>query len=102
MTPRVDSVYSNDEYVRQNRSRSILCLPIVKQAKLVGALYLENNLTVGAFTPDRVTVLQLLASQAAISLENATLYSDLRLQAGCCSVFLYPPGRSGRMERRIS
>jgi PAS domain S-box-containing protein len=76
-----DQVYSNDEYVRQNRSRSILCLPIVKQAKLVGVLYLENNLTMGAFTPDRVTVLQLLASQAAISIENATLYSDLQLQA---------------------
>ena len=66
-----DSVYSKDEYVRQKHSKSILCLPIVKQAKLVGALYLENNLTAGAFTPDRVTVLQLLASQAAISLENA-------------------------------
>ncbi len=77
-----DSVYSKDEYVRQKHSRSILCLPIVKQAKLVGALYLENNLTAGAFTPDRVTVLQLLASQAAISLENASLYSDLQLQAG--------------------
>ncbi|HTB15996.1 MAG TPA: PAS domain-containing protein, partial [Bryobacteraceae bacterium] len=76
-----DSVYSKDEYVRQKHSRSILCLPIVKQAKLVGALYLENNLTAGAFTPDRVTVLQLLASQAAISLENAGLYSDLQLQA---------------------
>ena len=77
-----DNVYSKDEYVRQKRSRSVLCLPIVKQAKLVGALYLENNLTPGAFTPDRVTVLQLLASQAAISLENAALYSDLQLQAG--------------------
>jgi PAS domain S-box-containing protein len=76
-----DSVYSKDEYVRQKHSKSILCLPIVKQAKLVGALYLENNLTVGAFTPDRVTVLQLLAAQAAISLENAGLYSDLQLQA---------------------
>jgi PAS domain S-box-containing protein len=76
-----DNAYSNDEYVRRKRSRSILCLPIVKQAKLVGALYLENNLTAGAFTPDRLTVLQLLASQAAISLENATLYSDLQLQA---------------------
>ena len=76
-----DSVYSKDEYVRQRRSKSILCLPIVRQAKLVGALYLENTLTPGAFTPDRVTVLQLLASQAAISLENATLYSDLQLQA---------------------
>ena len=73
-----DSVYSKDEYVRQKRSKSILCLPIVKQAKLVGLLYLENNLTACAFTPDRVTVLQLLASQAAISLENARLYFDLQ------------------------
>ena len=62
--------------------RSVLCLPIVKQTKLVGALYLENNLTPRVFTPDRVTVLQLLASQAAISLENAALYTDLQLQAG--------------------
>ena len=77
-----DNVYSKDEYVRRKRSRSVLCLPIVKQAKLIGALYLENNLTPCAFTPDRVTVLQLLASQAAISLENATLYSDLQLQVG--------------------
>jgi PAS domain S-box-containing protein len=73
-----DNVYSKDEYVRRKRSRSILCLPIVKQAKLVGALYLENNLTPFAFTPDRVTVLHLLASQAAISIENATLFSDLQ------------------------
>ena len=77
-----DNLHSKDEYIGRKRSRSILCLPIVKQAKLVGGLYLENNLTAGAFTPDRVTVLQLLASQAAISLENAGLYSDLQLQAG--------------------
>jgi signal transduction histidine kinase len=73
-----DKVYSRDDYVRQKRSKSILCLPIVKQAKLVGALYLENDLTPCVFTPDRVSVLQLLASQAAISLENAGLYSDLQ------------------------
>jgi PAS domain S-box-containing protein len=73
-----DDVYSKDEYVRQKRSRSILCLPIVERAQLVGALYLENNLTACAFTPDRVAVLQFLASQAAISLENASLYSDLQ------------------------
>ncbi|MGA7815911.1 AAA family ATPase, partial [Caballeronia sp.] len=77
-----DHVYLEDEYVRQSRSKSVLCLPIVKQAKLVGALYLENNLVPFAFTPDRVAVLQLLASQAAISLENAHLYADLQLQAG--------------------
>jgi PAS domain S-box-containing protein len=73
-----DKLYSQDEYVRQKRSKSVLCLPIVKQAQLVGALYLENNLTPFAFTPDRVAVLELLASQAAISLENATLFSDLQ------------------------
>ena len=77
-----DHVYSTDEYVRQRSSKSILCLPIVKQAKLVGALYLENNLAPFVFTPDRVAVLQLLASQAAISLENAALYTDLQLQVG--------------------
>jgi PAS domain S-box-containing protein len=72
------NLYSEDEYVRQKRPRSVLCLPIVKQTKLVGALYFENNLTPRAFTPDRVAVLELLASQAAISLENASLYSELQ------------------------
>jgi PAS domain S-box-containing protein len=73
-----DDAYSKDEYVREKRSKSLLCLPIVKQTKLVGILHLENDLTAGAFTPGRVTVLHLLASQAAISLENAGLYSDLQ------------------------
>ena len=71
------SLYSADEYVRQKRPRSVLCLPIVKQTMLVGALYLENNLTPRAFTSELVALLELLASQAAISLENAGLYSDL-------------------------
>ena len=74
----VPNLCSEDEYVRQRRPRSVLCLPIVKQTKLAGALYLENNLTPRAFTSDRVAVLELLASQAAISLENARLYSDLQ------------------------
>ena len=63
--------------MRQKHARSVLCLPIVKQTKLIGALYLENNLTPCAFTSDRVAVLEMLASQAAISLENANLYTDL-------------------------
>ena len=74
----VRNLYSEDEYVRGKRPRSVLCLPIVNQMKLIGALYLENNLTPRAFTSDRVAVLELLASQAAISLENASLYSDLQ------------------------
>ena len=75
----VRNLYSEDDYVRRKRPRSVLCLPIVKQAKLVGALYLENRLTPHAFTSDRVAVLEMLASQAAISLENATLYRELRV-----------------------
>ena len=77
-----DSVYSRDEYVRLRCSKSILCLPILKQTRLAGVLYLENELTPDAFTPDRVAVLELLASQAAISLENADLYTNLQLQVG--------------------
>ncbi len=72
------TLYSEDEYVRQKRPRSVLCLPILKQTKLVGAFYLENRLTPRAFTSDRVALLEMLASQAAISLENANLYSDLQ------------------------
>ena len=74
----VGNLYSEDEYVRAKRARSVLCLPIVKQTKLIGALYLENNLTPCVFTSDRVAVLEMLASQAAISLENANLYSELQ------------------------
>src|SRR6266853_1689500 len=74
----VGALYSDDRYVRQKHARSVLCLPILNQTKLIGALYLENNLTPFAFTADRVAVLELLASQAAISLENAKLYTDLQ------------------------
>ena len=78
----VRNLYSDDEYFNQRRARSVLCLPIVKQTKLVGVLYLENNLTAHVFTSDRMAVLDMLASQAAISLENAALYTDLQLQVG--------------------
>jgi len=70
--------FSADEYIRQKHARSILCLPLVKQAKLVGTLYLENNLAPHVFTPARLAVLNLLSSQAAISLENTRLYRDLQ------------------------
>jgi PAS domain S-box-containing protein len=70
--------FSTDEYICQKRARSVLCLPLVKQSKLIGVLYLENNLASHVFTPARISVLKMLASQAAISLENARLYNDLR------------------------
>jgi PAS domain S-box-containing protein len=69
--------FSADTYIRQRHARSILCLPLINQAKLIGLLYLENNLTSRVFTPNRIAVLKLLASQAAISLENTRLYRDL-------------------------
>ena len=69
--------FSADAYLRQQRVRSVLCLPLLKQAELIGLLYLENNLASHVFTPARIAVLELLASQAAISLENARLYTDL-------------------------
>jgi PAS domain S-box-containing protein len=69
--------FAADPYIRQRQARSILCLPLINQAKLIGVLYLENNLTSRAFAPARIAVLKLLASQAAISLENTRLYRDL-------------------------
>jgi len=69
--------FQGDAYIREKQVRSLLCLPLVKQAKLIAVLYLENNLASHAFTPARTAVLKLLSSQAAISLENAHLYADL-------------------------
>jgi PAS domain S-box-containing protein len=74
----VQNPFSTDEYISQKLARSILCLPLVKQSKLAGVLYLENNLASHVFTAARISVLELLASQAAISLENARLYNDLQ------------------------
>jgi PAS domain S-box-containing protein len=69
--------FATDPYITRRQARSILCVPLINQAKLIGALYLENNLTPGVFVPGRIAVLKLLASQAAIALENARLYRDL-------------------------
>jgi PAS domain S-box-containing protein len=71
--------FAADAYFGRTRVRSLLCLPLVKQARLIGVLYLENNLASFVFTPARMSVLELLASQAAISLENAGLYAELQV-----------------------
>ncbi|MEH2076908.1 MAG: AAA family ATPase [Nostoc sp.] len=65
---------ANDPYILRQQPKSILCSPILHQGKLLGILYLENNLATEAFTSDRVELLNLLCAQAAISLENAQLY----------------------------
>ncbi|CAK0746597.1 hypothetical protein CCP4SC76_1710009 [Gammaproteobacteria bacterium] len=72
-----DQRFMNDSYVIKNTLKSVLCEPILHQGKLLGVLYLENNLTPGAFTADRLEVLKILSSQAAISIENAQLYANL-------------------------
>ena len=104
--------FSADEYIRQKQARSILCLPLMKQAELIGVLYLENNLTSHVFTPARIAVLELLASQAAISLENARLYSDLQereakirrlVDANIIGIFIWDSRRPDhRGQRRLS
>ena len=71
------NAFSADDYIRERHARSVLCLPILRQNRMLGVLYLENKLTAYAFTPARVAILKLLASEAASSLENARLYRDL-------------------------
>ncbi|HKA60421.1 MAG TPA: sigma 54-interacting transcriptional regulator, partial [Gemmatimonadales bacterium] len=74
---RAATEFADDEYLRRRRARSVLCIPLLKQTRLVGIIYLENNLTSGAFTPARMALLEVLASDAAISLENARLYREI-------------------------
>ena len=68
------TIFASDSYLMQQHPPSFLCTPILNQGKSIGILYLENSVTAGAFTADRIELLKLLCSQAAISLENARLY----------------------------
>ncbi len=72
-----EATFAADSYIIQHQPKSVLCLPIQHQGKPIAILYLENNLVTNAFTPDRLAVLNILASQAAISIENAQLYATL-------------------------
>ncbi|WOD13907.1 PAS domain S-box protein [Paraburkholderia kirstenboschensis] len=74
----VPNPHSTDQYIAAQAVRSVLCLPLMKQGALVGLLYLENRLASGVFTPGRISALKVLASQAAISLENSSLYGEIR------------------------
>jgi len=69
--------FFNDQYLQKNQPKSVLCLPLIHQNKLLGLLYLENNLVKGVFTNDRLRILQIITAQAAISLENAQLYNQI-------------------------
>jgi GAF domain-containing protein len=73
-----DDRYGNDPYIVAHKPRSLMCLPVLSQARLVAILYLENSVVSGVFRPDRLQVMQLLSSQAAISMENAQLYAEMK------------------------
>ncbi len=77
-TPADDNRFSSDPYVQKNKPKSILCLPVLYQAKPIGILYLENNLLSDAFQDERIQVIQILSSQAAIAIENARNYDALQ------------------------
>jgi len=70
--------FSSDAWLERGKARSLLCLPLLRQEEFRGMLYLENSLTTNAFTPARLSLLGQLASQAAISIENARLYADVQ------------------------
>jgi len=72
-----EGIFTEDNYVVNNQTKSILCAPIIQQGQLIGIIYLENNLTTEAFTSDRLEVIKILSAQAAVSLENALLYQTL-------------------------
>jgi len=76
-----DALLTGDVYIQNQQPKSLLCSPILQQGKLLGIVYLENNLAIGAFTRDRVELLNLLCAQAAISLENARLYHQAQVYA---------------------
>jgi predicted ATPase/transcriptional regulator with GAF, ATPase, and Fis domain len=75
---QADDRYVNDPYIMSRRPRSVLCTPVLNQGRLIGVLYLENNLVTSAFTPDRIQVMQMLSAQAAVAIENAELFAEVR------------------------
>ncbi|MGF1485701.1 MAG: AAA family ATPase [Prochloraceae cyanobacterium] len=92
---RSESIFSNDPYIIKKEIKSILCLPLLGKGKSIGVIYLENNLTVGAFTEERLEILKLISSQMAIAIENALLQNEKlaeidRYQVGGCLRFDSP------------
>jgi len=80
--------FTNDPYIQKNQPKSILCVPLINQSQIISIVYLENNLTVGAFTPERVELLKVLSGQAAISIQNSKLYTEIRESENRLTQFL--------------
>jgi len=72
-----ESAFSSDDYIKLKQPKSLLAMPIINHGKLLGILYLENDLIEGVFTPERLELLKVLASQVAISIENALFYNSM-------------------------
>lgn len=72
-----EGIFINDPYIVRHQPKSVLCSPLINKGKLIGVLYLENNLITNAFTTDRLNVVKLLSTQVAISIENALVYAEL-------------------------
>ena len=70
--------FTKDSYIETNQTKSILCAPLIDRGQLSGIIYLENNLTAGAFTSERLEIVQLLSGQAAIAITNAKLYAEVK------------------------
>jgi len=80
--------FTNDPYIQKHQPKSILCVPLINQSQIVSIVYLENNLTAGAFTPERVELLKVLSGQAAISIQNSKLYTQVRESENRLAQFL--------------
>ena len=78
---RTDPSFREDPYLARARARSVLCLPILVHSRVVGLLYLENNLIAGAFSADRLALLEVVSTQLGISLENTRLSEEREEQA---------------------
>ncbi|ATB43441.1 sensor histidine kinase [Cystobacter fuscus] len=87
--------FSGEPYLEHSGARSVLCLPLMRQESLSGVMYLENRFASGAFTPERILLLGQLASQAAISIENARLYAELQRTEAALR------GANDELERRV-
>jgi len=80
--------FTNDPYIQKHQPKSILCVPLINQAQIISIVYLENNFTAGAFTPERVELLKVLSGQAAISIQNSKLYTEVRESENRLAQFL--------------
>lgn len=73
-----EGVFADDPHIREQGTRSVLCIPMIKQERLIGVLYLENNLSPSVFTTERLELMELLSCQIVTALENGMLFEAMR------------------------